>query len=174
MGPGHTDHAASILVVDDFVPIRQELCSIIGNMPGCQVVGQASDGLEAVQKSAELRPDLILMDMALPTLDGIDAARRIWELSSEVKILFVSQESSIHIVECLLRIGAVGYVCKADVTAELAAAVLSALRGEQYVGRRFLISRSATCVPLPVSPNLPDEGCGASNPTGIVLVGSST
>jgi DNA-binding NarL/FixJ family response regulator len=128
------DDVANILVVDDFAPVRQELCSIIENTAGCHVVGQASDGLEAVEKSAELRPDLILLDIGLPTLNGIDAAKRIWELSPEVKILFVSQESSIHVVQELLRMGAVGYVCKADLAAELSAAVLSALRWRAACG----------------------------------------
>ena len=102
-----------------------------------QIVGEASDGLEAVQKAEELQPDLILLDIGLPTLGGIEAARRIRELSPQSRILFVSQETSVHVVQAALAEGAKGYVVKTDLRRELLTAVDAVLRGEQFVSRRF-------------------------------------
>ena len=101
-----------VLVVEDYEPFRRFVCSTLGKRPELQVIGEASDGLEAVQKAEELQPDLILLDVGLPSLSGIEAARRIRKLSPKSKILFVSQESSADVVQEALRIGALGYVAK--------------------------------------------------------------
>ena len=101
------------------------------------VIGVASDGLEAVQKAEELQPDLILLDIGLPSLNGIEVARQIRKLSPKSKILFVSQESSADIVQGALGTGAQGYVLKSDAERELLEGVNAVLRGEQFVGGRF-------------------------------------
>src|SRR5438132_13489465 len=88
-----------------------------------QVIGEVWDGLEAVQKAEELQPDLILLDIGLPTLNGIEAARRIRKLSPESKILFMSQESSADVVQEALTLGARGFVAKTDAGSELLVAV---------------------------------------------------
>jgi CheY-like chemotaxis protein len=105
--------------------------------PESQIVGEVSDGLEAVQKAEELRPDLILLDIGLPTLSGIEGARRVRKLSPKSRILFVSQETSVHVVRGALAEGAKGYVVKIDARRELLTAVDAVLRGEQFVGSRF-------------------------------------
>ena len=97
-----------VLVVDDYEPFRRFVCSTLEQRPELQIVGEASDGLEAVQKAEELQPDLIVLDIGLPTLNGIEAARRIRKLSPESKILFVSQESSADVVQEALRFGRTG------------------------------------------------------------------
>jgi DNA-binding NarL/FixJ family response regulator len=102
-----------------------------------RVIGVASDGLEAVQKAVELQPDLILLDIGLPSLNGIEVARQIRKLSPKSKILFVSQESSADIVQGALGTGAQGYVLKSDAERELLEGVNAVLRGEQFVGKRF-------------------------------------
>jgi len=122
-----------ILVVDDYEPVRRFLCSALSGQPQLQVISEASDGLEAVQKAQDLRPDLILLDVGLPTLNGIEAARRIRSLSPDSKILFVSQQSSPELVQAALDTGAVGYVFKSDAGSELLSAVEAVLRGEQFV-----------------------------------------
>ena len=82
-----------------FYPWRQQIYSMLQARPKMQVVGEASDGLEAVQKALELKPDLILLDIGLPTLNGIEAAQQIRKLTPESKIIFVSQESSADVVQ---------------------------------------------------------------------------
>ena len=108
-----------VLVVEDFEPFRRFLCSMMEDGSQLQVICEVSDGLEAVQKAQELRPDLILLDIGLPGLNGIEAARQIRKLVPQSKILFVSQESSADVIEEALSLGAVGYVVKAHAGSEL-------------------------------------------------------
>jgi DNA-binding NarL/FixJ family response regulator len=98
-----------------------------------KVVGEASDGLEAVHIAEELKPDLILLDIGLPTLNGIEAARQIRKSIPESKIIFVSQESSPDVVQEALRSGACGYVVKNKIQRDLLAAVNAVLEGRQFV-----------------------------------------
>ena len=98
-----------------------------------QVIGKVSDGLEAVHNAEELKPDLILLDIGLPTLNGIEAARQIRELAPESKIIFVSQESSPDLVQEALNLGAWGYVAKTRVASDLLAAIEAVLKGRRVV-----------------------------------------
>jgi DNA-binding NarL/FixJ family response regulator len=124
-------------VVDDFEPFRQFLSTTLQKQSDLQIIGEVSDGLEAVQKAEELQPDLILLDIGLPKMNGIEAARRIRDCASKSKILFVSQESSTDMVQGALDAGAHGYLVKTDVESELLTAVNAVLRGERFIGRRF-------------------------------------
>ena len=124
---------ARIIVVDDYDPFRRFICSTLRKRPELQIVGEVSDGLEAVQKAEELQPDLIMLDIGLPSLNGIEAARRIRKLSPKSKILFVSQESSADVVQEALALGALGYVVKAHAGSELLAAVGAVLKNRQYI-----------------------------------------
>ena len=120
-------------MVDDYEPFRQFVCSTLGKIPGLRIVGEASDGVEAVRKAEELQPDLILLDVGLPSLSGIEAARRIRKLSPKSKILFVSQASSADVVQEALRSGALGYVAKTQAGIDLLAAVEAICQGERFV-----------------------------------------
>jgi DNA-binding NarL/FixJ family response regulator len=102
----------SVLVVEDYEPFRRFICSTLGKRPELQIVGQASDGLQAVQKAQELQPDLILLDIGLPTLNGIEAACRISRLVPAAKVLFVSQNNEADVVRVALSNGAKGYIRK--------------------------------------------------------------
>ena len=102
-----------VLVVDDYEPFRQFVCSTLGERQDLQVIGEASDGLEAVRKAEELQPDLMVLDIGLPILNGIEVARRIRDLVPECKILFLSQESSVDLAQGASSVGAMGYVVKA-------------------------------------------------------------
>ena len=126
-----------VLVVEDHEPFRRVVCSMLETRPELQVIGRVSDGLEAVHKAEKLQPDLIVLDIGLPSLNGIEAARRIRRLSPQSKMLFVSQESSADVVKEALATGARGYVIKTDAGSELLTAVDAVLRGEQFVGSRF-------------------------------------
>ena len=121
-----------ILVVEDFQPFRDALTSLLSNRPDLHVVGEVSDGLEAVNHAKELQPDLILLDIGLPSLDGIEAARQIRTHCPTSKILFVTQEASAHFVEEAFNIGAVAYVIKIRVARDLLPAVDAALEGRQF------------------------------------------
>jgi DNA-binding NarL/FixJ family response regulator len=129
--------ARRVLVVEDSEPFRNFICSTIGERPELQIVGEVRDGLEAVQSAEKLRPDLIVLDIGLPSLNGIEVARRIRKLSGESKVLFVSQESSAEVVQEALDTGANGYVVKTDAGSELLEGVNAVLRGQQFIGRRF-------------------------------------
>ncbi len=124
-----------VLVVDDFQPFRAFVFSVFSQAPELHVVGEVSDGLEAVQKAIELQPDLILLDIGLPRLNGIEAARQIRRLVPSSQILFLSQESSPDVVREAISLGAMGYVVKAHAGSELLAAVEAVRQG-----RRFLSS----------------------------------
>ena len=122
-----------ILVVDDYEPWRHFVSTTLQSQPKLQVIGEAMDGLEAVQKAQQLQPELILLDIGLPTLNGIEAARRIRELSPKSRILFVSENRSWDIAEEALRTGAGGYVVKSDAVGELLPAVEAVLKGKRFV-----------------------------------------
>ena len=127
-----------VLVVDDFEPFRRLLCSILQDKPELQTIVEGSDGVEAIELAEALQPDLILLDIGLPKLDGIEAARRIHGLVPRSKILFVSQEHSVEVVQEAFSSGALGYVVKMDVGTELLPAVEAVLQGERFVGSRFV------------------------------------
>jgi DNA-binding NarL/FixJ family response regulator len=124
-----------VLVVDDFAPFRQFVCSTLGTRPGLQVICEVSDGLTAVQKAEELKPDLILLDIGLPGLNGIEAARQIRKLAPELKIIFLTQEASAEVVQEALSLGAWGYVVKLNAAGDLMAAVEAALEDRRFVCR---------------------------------------
>jgi DNA-binding NarL/FixJ family response regulator len=126
-----------VLVVDDSEPFRRVLRSILQNRLEFQTIVEAQDGVEAIELAQALQPDLILLDIGLPKLNGIEAARRIRELAPRSKILFVSQESSVEVVQTAFNLGASGYVVKMDAGSELPSAVDAVIRGERFVGSRF-------------------------------------
>ena len=124
---------SSILVADDFEGWRRQVRSLLRARPEWQVIAEASDGLEAVQKAEELKPDLILLDIGLPKLNGIKGARRIRQLSPRSKIVFLSLYNSLDVVQAALGTGALGYVLKSDARSELLPAVDAVLRSKQFV-----------------------------------------
>lgn len=128
----YSSELKTILLVDDFEPFRLLICSMLQGA-GFQVCGEASDGLGAVQKAKELRPSLILLDICLPKLNGIEAAKRMLDISPEFRVLFLSQETDADVVQQALSVGALGYVHKSRVQKELLTAVESTLRGQIFV-----------------------------------------
>ena len=122
-----------ILVVDDYEPFRGFLHLKLQPRPELQIVGEASDGLEAVEKAKELQPDLIFLDIGLPMLNGVEAANQILRLVPDAKILFVSQQNDPDIVVAALANGAKGFVRKQNAKQEVLPAVDAVLRGEHFV-----------------------------------------
>jgi DNA-binding NarL/FixJ family response regulator len=115
-----------VLIVDDYEPWRQFVRSALRKRTELEIVGESSDGLQAIQQAQELHPDLILLDLGLPTIDGIETARRLRKLLPRSKILFLSQESSPEIMQEAMSTGARGYVVKQSLN-ELLRAVTAAL-----------------------------------------------
>jgi len=122
-----------VLVVEDFAPFLQVVRSTLAERPNVQVIGEVADGLEGVRKAELLEPDLVLLDIGLPMLNGIEAARQIRKLAPESKIIFLSQESSCEVVQEALNVGAWGYVVKTRTATDLLAAVDAVLEGRQFV-----------------------------------------
>jgi len=131
-----------VLVADDYEPFRRFICSKLESRPDLKVVGEASDGLEAVEKAQALKPDLILLDIGLPSLNGIEAAQRISRLIPTATILFVSQISDADVVQEALSSGAIGYVWKQDAGTDLLPGVESALQGKRFVSSGIQVRNS--------------------------------
>ena len=130
-----------VLVAEDNEPFRRFVCSSLAELPELQIVCEVSDGLEAVQKAEELQPDLIVLDVGMPSLNGIEAARRIRKISPNSKILFASQDSAPDVVQEALSLGALGYVLKAHAATDLLAAVEAVLRSEQFISPTLIIDK---------------------------------
>ena len=128
-----------VLMAEDYEPWRRFVLATLQNISGLQLICQVSDGLEAVQKAAELRPSLILLDIGLPTLNGIEAARQIREYAPSSKILFVTEDRSQEAAEEALRLGASGYVVKSDAGTELIAAVNAVLEGKRFLSSSLAV-----------------------------------
>jgi two-component system, NarL family, nitrate/nitrite response regulator NarL len=124
-----------LLVVDDFRLWRDCVQAHLEGHPKMRIVGFASDGLEALQKVGELQPDLVLLDISLPTLSGIETARRIRELSPGCKVIFLTTHLYPEIVQAALEAGGCGYVHKEDAADELLPSLESVLVGKQYLSR---------------------------------------
>ena len=122
-----------ILVVNDYAPFRKVVRSILEEKPGLQVIGEASNGLTAVQKAKEFQPDLVLLDIDLPELNGLEVAEQILKISPKPKILLLSQHSSPILVREALSTGAHGYVVKWEAARELAVAVRVVLSNKPFI-----------------------------------------
>jgi DNA-binding NarL/FixJ family response regulator len=123
----------NVLIVEDYEDWRRKVRELIQGLPEFQIICEVSDGVEAVQKAGELNPDLIVLDIGLPKLNGIQAARRIRQLSPSSKIIFLSQDNSLELVQAALSSGAQGFVHKGRAQSDLLPAIDAVLRGEQFV-----------------------------------------
>ena len=126
-----------VLVVDDFEPWRRFTCSILQKESYLTIIDQAANGLEAVDKARDSQPDLVLLDIGMPKLNGLEAARQIRVCSPNSKILFVSENLSAEIADEGLRIGGSGYVLKSEAGTELLVAVRAVMQGKQFVSSRL-------------------------------------
>ena len=123
-----------IVVVDDYEPWRNLITSVLTEHIRSCVIRQAANGLEAVQFAADLQPDLVTMDLGLPGLNGIEAAKQIRQKCPDTKILFISENRSPEIVEAALAAGGMGYVLKCDAV-ELRKAVDTVAKSRRYISQ---------------------------------------
>lgn len=124
-------------MVDDYESWQIRVRALLQARPEWQIIDQALDGSEAVQKARELRPDVILLDIGLPKLNGIEAARRIRQLSPNSEIVFLSMENSPEVVQVAMSTGGQGYVHKPRAQSDLLPAIDAVLRGEQFVSNKL-------------------------------------
>jgi DNA-binding NarL/FixJ family response regulator len=127
-----------VLVVENFKPFRKFVCSILQETAEFSVAATASDGLEAIQKAEELQPDLILLDVGLPKLNGLEAAKRLCIVAPSAKILILSENNDPDVVETAMSDGCSGYVLKSD-AGELLPGMAKVLRGERFLSRGIAI-----------------------------------
>jgi DNA-binding NarL/FixJ family response regulator len=126
-----------ILVVEDHKAFLNCVLSALRKHSDVEIVGEAQNGLEAVERAATLQPDLILLDIGLPGLNGIEAARRIRTIAANTKIVFLSQESSPEIVQEAFRLGARGYILKTFFARDLATALRVVMDGEKFLSEEL-------------------------------------
>jgi DNA-binding NarL/FixJ family response regulator len=125
--------SVSILLVDDFEDWRKQVRSQLQARPEWQVICEVSDGAEAVRMAEESKPDIILLDIGLPKLNGIEAARRIQKLSPNSKIVFLTTDNALDIVQEALSTGVQGYVYKGRAQCDLLPAIDAVLQGDQFL-----------------------------------------
>ena len=122
-----------VLVVDDFVPWHHFVSYLIDSESDLQITSVAYDGLDAIQKAKELQPDLILMDLSMPGMNGIDATRQILMHSPRSKVLFVSEQRDSDLIHAAFEVGACGYALKTDSNSDLLLGIRTVLRGQPFV-----------------------------------------
>ena len=126
-----------VLVVDDFEPWLHFVDALLEDEREMYIVGRATDGVDAVRQMHALQPDIVLMDIGLPTFSGIEAARQIRRLMPDIKVIFVSQYSDPEIIQEALAAGGRGYILKSTAGKELMFAIEAVLLGKRYVSRRL-------------------------------------
>jgi DNA-binding NarL/FixJ family response regulator len=124
--------AVRILVADDHEVVRRGLCALLRSQPDWDVCGEANDGREAVEKATALRPEIVIMDIGMPNLNGLEAARQILKSDSQIKILILTLHDSDQVVQEVLNAGARGFLLKSDAARDLVAAVEALRRGKIY------------------------------------------
>jgi DNA-binding NarL/FixJ family response regulator len=125
-----------ILVADDHEVVREGVRALLSAQPGWQICGEAVDGREAVEKAAALRPDVVVLDIGMPELNGLDAARQILQADPSVEVLILTMHDSEQTVREVVSTGARGYVLKSDAGRSLVAAVESLLQHKPFLTQR--------------------------------------
>jgi DNA-binding NarL/FixJ family response regulator len=146
-GPQVPARTIRILVADDHEIVRHGLRTLLESRPGWSVVGEASNGVAAVEKAIELKPDVVLIDLAMPELNGLEATRRIRDTLPETEVLVLSVNDAEHVAKQALASGARGYLVKSDAGGELVAAIEAAVRHRSFISPRLSPSQGGAANP---------------------------
>lgn len=122
-----------VIIADDHHLVRQGIRALLENASDIEVIGEASTGHEAIELAEELAPDVVVMDISMPRMDGTQATERILSLDSQTEVIILSMHSDTTLVQQLLRLGVKGYLLKRSITEELLLAIRSASKGETYL-----------------------------------------
>lgn len=140
---GHNDlNSIRILLADDLTLVRAGIRALLEKVPGVQVVSEAKDGLAALRNVRRHKPDLVLMEIAMPGLNGLEATARISEEFPSVRVIILSMYANEAYVRNAIKAGAAGYLVKRSAAAELEHAIIAVARGEKYFSP--LVSRKIT------------------------------
>ena len=128
-----TDRTINIFLADDHTIVRQGLAKLIEAEPNFKVIGEAKDGRQAVSRVERLNPDIVIMDIAMPLLNGIEATRQIKKLSPQTKVIILSMHSHDRYISELISLGASGYLLKDSTGGEIVKAISAAMKGDVYL-----------------------------------------
>lgn len=135
-----------ILIVDDFLAWRREVVQELAKNPEFEIVGEASDGLEAIKKYAALHPDVVLLDIGMPGINGLEAARQILLDSPDARIVFWSEYSDRQVVHAAFQLGAKAYIAKSEAAGDLMPAL------EAVLHELIFVSKVLGAPPAPSTP----------------------
>ncbi|RPI21257.1 MAG: response regulator [Acidobacteria bacterium] len=155
-GVGVGSPGLTVLIADDKRSFRRAVSSLLKELPELRLSVEAEDGTEALEQAARLKPDLVLLDVGLPKINGVEAAAEIRAVAPNAKIMFLTQHESPDFVSAAIRAGALGYVLKVDAGSELLPAAMAVLRGQQYLSsgvRRCLSDGSEKVREKPIDPH---------------------
>lgn len=129
--------AVRLLIADDYAALRQNIKLLVSRQHDIEVVGEAGDGESAAELAAKLSPDVVLMDVSMPKLSGIEAARKILKNNASARIIIMSTHSEKHFVEAALEAGILGYVLKTSIADDLVPALRSVMAGESFLSPKI-------------------------------------
>ena len=144
----------TVFVADDHAIVREGLASLLASQPDIQVIGTAADGHDTVRQVMKLQPEVVVMDIAMPQMNGIEAARELRDRVPQARVVILSMHSSVEHVFHALEAGAHGYVLKESAAKEIIEAVRAVRAGRRYLSQRIaevmaeVVNRSATGSPL--------------------------
>ena len=133
-GESRFRHVIRLLVVDDHAVVREGFVSLLNRQPDLEVVGEAADGAEAIQRAEELRPDVVLMDVDMPTMDGMEATRRLTEQHADIAVIGLSVHEDASVSRAMTAAGAHAYVSKRAATKDLVETIHRVCEGNNTSG----------------------------------------